>query len=427
MDSVKQYTELHKQLARKQKEPAIEVLFLVWSYLSVKSMPALPHRMTIRKWSDTVYVSGSASVDLKTLFIDIDRHLPFLKGTFSSLYDYYVARYPQEEANSEWELYASVFSRFSYEDIKQAEWQSLFDMVIDEILRKNKQLNADPIDISKLAASVFAGQFSLNAVKSKGAKVVFIPSISAGVLAVALNEKIFTNKKFIGSENNLECYSLAIFSFVINGIDTTEIKYGESGDFKSQQWDYFISFFKPSWLDNVDELNKIFRIITINSEIAIVVIRQNFLFSNKFSLIRRHLLYDGNLSAIISLAPSNSGISRVKSALLVFNKRAPRDKVLLVNAENIGVAGKRVVKYEEEDINYISKIVTEGIEHDGVSKMLDVIDLRSFNYSLQVSNRLPEGKNNFNLKEIKKRIKMNREKLIGHELNIQNIFEKKDL
>jgi type I restriction-modification system DNA methylase subunit len=410
MNFVKRYVELHKQLIRKERNLSMEILFLTWSYLSSKKEFGLPEELTIKYWSSGIY-SNKRDQDLKQIFLQIEQRLPRLKGSFTGLFEAHVNRYKQGETIHDLDLFASIFNRFEYQQAEQNDWQEILNIVISDVVRKQKQLNSDPLDISKLAANIFTGQLARNSPKNKAKNTVFIPSLSIGTLAIEIANKFKAKLRYRGFESNLEAFCVAVLSFTIHGIDTSGLSFGDSKDFRQD-------------LEDLENFERILKIIAFNSEIGIAIISQSFLFSNKYTNIRRHLIYDSNLATVISISPSTSSSTKVRSAILVFNKRTDSDKILLVNGEKLEFNNRRIVNYESKDIDFLTHIVSHQIEHEGISKFFDVVELRTNNYSLLVSHRLPEAKDSIKIKEIQKKIIVNQQKLMSLEISLQGHFAK---
>jgi len=423
MDVVKLYSELHKQLNRRQHDPSMEALLFTWCYISASKEFLLPEILSIKNWAESLY-SRKINRSLKEILVEVEQQVPLLKKTFTLLLDAYETRYPPADVNHDYELYSSVFSRFDYSSVRPEDWTLILDMIIENINRRQRELDSEPADISKLAAKIFADQLLPEHRKKKLNKVVFVPSLTTGRLPVEISRYLKgAPLSYVGFESQLQAYCISVFSFIVNGLDTRFLHFGSVGDFSLQVWDCFVSFFKPSWLDNVTELEKNIKILALNSDVAVTVISQSFLFSSKFTSIRRYLIYNSNLTSIVTLSPSTYN-NRIKSAILVFNNKKSSDKILLVNAENLELSKTKIVRYQQKEIDFISDILKNQIEHDGVSRSFDVVELRSDNYSLLVSHRLPEAKREINIREIRKRVLKNQQKLLSNELKLQSDFNR---
>lgn len=411
---------------RKQRNPLIELMFFAWCYISFKSEFKLPAELSIKSWLKSYYSINGSKNNLDEILKSIEKKVPQLKNCFSLLYDSHINKFRRDDFALDWELYGSVFSRFPFEEASNSDWKVILNQITEDILKKQKTINADPIDISKLAANVFIGQLNkkASAKKEVSDNTVFISPLSTGTIAVEINDHVASKWDYSGSEYDLEIFCIAVVNFLINEIDTAHLYFGEKENQKRKEWEYIISFLNSSYLDNPIELEKWFHVIAFNSLITIAITSQSFLFSKRFSMIRRQLINDSHLVSVVSLAPSIYANTRTKSAMLVFNRAVKSDKILLVNGENLDWNTKRVVKYSEKEINFLNDIITHEREFDNISKLFDVRDLRTDDYSLLVSKRLPEEQLSVDWKKISNRIVFNQQQMMGDEILLQSYFNK---
>jgi type I restriction enzyme M protein len=128
---------------------------------------------------------------------------------------------------------------------------------------------------------------------------------------------------------------------------------------------------------------------------AIVLLGQNSLFtsSRKEYEIRKNLIEENLVEAIVTL-PGNMFInSGIRSCIWVLNKRKASQDILMIDTESLATIGSKITSFSDATLKEITQIYNESSEIDEVSWKTTINGVRANDYSLFPSDYIDILKN----------------------------------
>ena len=232
-------------------------------------------------------------------------------------------------------------------------------------------------------------------------KKVFDPYCGSGnfLISAAQNGAM----KIYGKENNLSNYNICMTNLFLNNINNQNVIYDKVNnynfnDHSFDKFDFIVSnppFSKKTLKENkvmnndcflgmhnfnftyvLDMLNN----LNVNGTMAIII-PHGFLFRNSDILVRKKLIKNNLIKAIIGLPDKLFFNNRISVAILILSKEKKDDNILFIDASNKFTTIKSN-KYLSSDIqNEIANIYKENKEIKELSRLVPYSDIINNNIS----------------------------------------------
>ena len=214
---------------------------------------------------------------------------------------------------------------------------------------------------------------------------------------------------YYSEEINREVYLLSKLVFTLNGIEKVDITNKDAyalEDVKNNLFDYVVMD-APFSLNKELETNKVYRyglpskvaVDWANYQIGLHILNDNgkaivtstvgALYRSSDEEIRKGILEQDLVEAVILLPPSLYAATAIQTALIVFNKNKPielKDKIVFVDASNEFTRQNRKQNtIHDEAILKILNVIKYYEDHEGFSTVTDVSVVRENSYSLNPS------------------------------------------
>lgn len=239
-----------------------------------------------------------------------------------------------------------------------------------------------------------------------------VADLFAGIGGIGLNlfqSNSKTKFYYYSEEINREVYLLSKLVFTLNGIEKVDITNKDAYALeavKSNLFDYVVMD-APFSLNKELETNKVYRyglpskvaVDWANYQIGLHILNDNgkaivtstvgALYRSSDEEIRKGILEQDLVEAVILLPPSLYAATAIQTALIVFNKNKPielNDKIVFVDASNEFTRENRKQNtIHDEAIHKILNVIKYYEDHEGFSTVTDVSVVRENSYSLNPS------------------------------------------
>ena len=286
-----------------------------------------------------------------------------------------------------------------------------------------------------------------NPAKGKKTKIDRVLDFACGSGSLLLNVRHEMGKhgigKIYGQEKNITTYNLARMNMLLHGVKDTEfeIHHGDSllndwnilneiNPSKKIQFDAIVANppFSYRW-EPSEELAKDFRFknyglapksaadfafllhgfhfLREDGTMAIILPHGVLFRGGKEELIRKKLLTDGNIDAVIGL-PSNLFYSTgIPVCILVLKKCKKHDDVLFINASEHFEKGKRQNTLQDSDVRKIVETYQYRKETERYSRSVSMCEIIDNDYNLNISRYVSTAKEEIpvDLAEVHKQLK----------------------
>ena len=286
-----------------------------------------------------------------------------------------------------------------------------------------------------------------NPAKGKKTKIDRVLDFACGSGSLLLNVRHEMGKhgigKIYGQEKNITTYNLARMNMLLHGVKDTEfeIHHGDSllndwnilneiNPSKKIQFDAIVANppFSYRW-EPSEELAKDFRFknyglapksaadfafllhgfhfLREDGTMAIILPHGVLFRGGKEELIRKKLLTDGNIDAVIGL-PSNLFYSTgIPVCILVLKKCKKHDDVLFINASEHFEKGKRQNSLRDSDVRKIVETYQYRKETERYSRSVSMCEIIDNDYNLNISRYVSTAKEEIpvDLAEVHKQLK----------------------
>ena len=286
-----------------------------------------------------------------------------------------------------------------------------------------------------------------NPAKGKKTKINRVLDFACGSGSLLLNVRHEMGKhgigKIYGQEKNITTYNLARMNMLLHGVKDTEfeIHHGDSllndwnilneiNPSKKIQFDAIVANppFSYRW-EPSEELAKDFRFknyglapksaadfafllhgfhfLREDGTMAIILPHGVLFRGGKEELIRKKLLTDGNIDAVIGL-PSNLFYSTgIPVCILVLKKCKKHDDVLFINASEHFEKGKRQNTLQDSDVRKIVETYQYRKETERYSRSVSMCEIIDNDYNLNISRYVSTAKEEIpvDLAEVHKQLK----------------------
>lgn len=424
---IRQYELLQRKLNEGGDTSLLEMSFVVWGYLSTPSNGReLQEQSTLRFWVSPSLQTNNYN-DLKRAFRQIDRELPELKGLFEKVHGLLV---DSPSFNETLSRFATGFRELLYtnfNDITPVQWKDIFKKAHETYLKRNRFGMTDPADICELMSKSFARLSS----DSNGNEVlaeripVYIPFLHTGDMAVAFHENTDGKFKIIGRENNQEAFVISMLYCIVNNIDTSDFELVSFEQSLVLEKKYSLLSVFPVGFNEDEMYTELLPKYFSGSPVSVVMVPQSFLFSRKYEKIRKWMIYDGFVRAIVSMPTNAMFYSRARMVLLVFDKNNWDRKILVINAENINKDNRRQTRLTEKQIDDLVEVICKKDERKNFSKQINIEVFRELNLNININALVPDADVvEMSKEDLSHRIKQNEDELSDLEHTIKLDFSK---
>lgn len=422
---IRKYEQLQRKLNEARDTTLLEMAFVVWGYLSTTSTKfQLPHNLTLRYWVNHSLHPNELYHVLKKTFRQIDKQLPELKMVFEKVHSQIIDSTGFSETLYRFE---TVFRELLYDDITPIEWRVIFKRAYEGYLKRNRFVISDPADVCELMSKSFAKLISdTEWFEAESAKVpVYIPFLHTGDMAVALHETIDGKFRMIGRESNQEAFIICMLYCCVNNIDTSDVELVSFEQSLVLDKKYSLLSVFPVGFNEDDMYTQLLPKYFSGSPVSVVMVPQSFLFSRKYEQIRKWMIYDGFVRAIVSMPTNAMFYSRARMVLLVFDKNKWDRKILVVNAENINKDNRRQTRLSHEQIDDMVGVIYKKEERKNFSKLINIEVFREMNLNININALVPdEDVVEMSQEDLLQQIKQKEDELSGLEHKIKQDYSK---
>lgn len=287
------------------------------------------------------------------------------------------------------------------------------------VLGKKSDISFTPDDISSLISRLTSLNFSV--VDSKEVNF-YDPTCGSSSLLIHTinylekNKNIKLNKVYAQDINEFPSI-ISRMNFIIHGIDSTKI-YIDNSDCLKKDWlekenitdkEFDVITFNPSYsatcdpnhlkdddrFSNYDTPSKTQTVFAFilhslyylkNNGSMICLMPHGVLFrGNKEGKIRKQLIEDKYIDAVIGLPANMSYGTNIATVILIFNKNRNRDNILFIDASKLYIKGEDKNTLGEGYISQICDLYKERKDVNGLSKVVSLDKIRDNNFNLNIS------------------------------------------
>ena len=240
------------------------------------------------------------------------------------------------------------------------------------------------------------------------------------------------NLLLYGQEQNYETWAVAKINLLLHNIFEFDIRLGDvindpqliqggklmqfdlvvanpPFNLKIKKWGYEMPpFFNERFLYGIPPQNKgdfafiqhILSTLNSNGRAGIVVPHGVLFRGGAEGTIRRGIIEDDLIEAVIGLAPNLFYGTSIPTAILIFNRNKPatrRDKILLIDASEEEQKNKSQNYLGNEHIDYIFSLYQGFREEEGYSKIVSVKEIATNDYNLNISRYVLPKEEEINL------------------------------
>lgn len=296
-------------------------------------------------------------------------------------------------------------------------------------------------------------------IKERDTESVFDPSCGSGNFLISANQG--RKLKTIGVERNLTTYNICMTNLLLHGIVDSDIIYQNEKRMYNIKYDIAISnppFSQKDWIEKMPEDNlfyikengvpqsavadyvyvlNMFRNLNENGKMA-VILPHGVLFRENETEVRKKLIKNNCIDAIIGLPENLFYFTRVSVIILILSKNKKDDKVLFIDAskEYLNERRNNSLPLEVQKMLINTYKNRKEIEHYSYLASKQEIEKNNFNLTIKryVKEKVvvrPKAKKQDILEELKN---LEKEQNILEEnindvletLGIQEIFEKNE-
>ena len=213
--------------------------------------------------------------------------------------------------------------------------------------------------------------------------------------------------KIYGQEKNITTYNLARMNMLLHGVKDTEFEI-HHGDSLLNDWDILNENYglAPKSAADFAFLLHGFHFLREDGTMAIILPHGVLFRGGKEELIRKKLLNDGNIDAVIGL-PSNLFYSTgIPVCILVLKKCKKNDDVLFINASEYFEKGKRQNALRDSDVKRIVETYQYRKDIERYSRCVSMCEIKDNDYNLNISRYVSTAKEEapINLAEVHKQL-----------------------
>ena len=321
--------------------------------------------------------------------------------------------------------------------LEKLEWDTIRN-VIDEtakidftkkILRGSyKEITKELIDayynmlppIEKFGTADIIDELLFQILKVKQEETVIDPCIGLGKLALAVGKN---SKSISGMDINLCAASFTKLSYAIGNIEG-DIEQGDSLADKIEDGDVVVlnyPFNVRREKENIfNEYNKWGEIPFRSSDLGFIsmamlkakkrgalIVTEGTLFRTGLEgEIRKNILKEKFIEAIISLpggALENTGI---KTNVLIFNKEKKSEEILFIDSESYFSKSRRNLLLDKNNMDELLDLYFEEIEKEGISKRVSLKDILANDGVLNINRYVLPKVESIDVKELEKNIEI---------------------
>lgn len=422
---IRKYEQLQRRLNEARDTSLLEMAFVVWAYLSPYSgKNKIPHELSLRHWVNHSLQPGELYHELKKTFRQLDKHVPELKGIFEKVHGQIIDSPGFSETLYRFE---NVFRELLYEEITPKVWVEIFKKAYEGYLRRNRFFISDPADVCELMSKSFARlSHETQLLEAESPKVpVYIPFLHTGDMAVALHETTDGKFRMIGRESNQEAFIICMLYCCVNNIDTSDFEQVSFDQSLVLEKKYSLLSVFPVGFNEDEMYTALLPKYFSGSPVSVVMVPQSFLFSRKYEKIRKWMIYDGYVRAMVSMPTNAMFYSRARMVLLVFDKNNWDRKILVVNAENINKDNRRQTRLTQEQIDDLVEVIYKKEERKNFSKLINIEVFREMNLNININALVPdEDVVEMSQEDLLQQIKQKEDELSGLEHKIKQDFSK---
>ena len=293
-------------------------------------------------------------------------------------------------------------------------YQEILEKVISlgEFVIDNREFYT-PNSITNLVAKL---------VLSKNNETIYDPCCGSGnFLISAYNE----NKKVYGEERNISYYNICKTNLLLNDIDSSNIKLNEYINNKiisDMKYDIVLSnppFSDKDYIKNLDDegeyllykynlkstsygdyaiLLKMLDSLNYNGKMAIIL-PHGVLFRNSEREVRKELVENGYIKAIIGLPENLFFDNRLSVIIMVLSKEKSQENILFIDASQEYLNLRKTYKIPDMSIKKIVTTYKNKKEENGFSHIATKEEIRTNEYNLTIKKYI---KKEIKLKSIDK-------------------------
>ena len=369
------------------------------------------------RWANIKDLKHDIGADLNKATESIEEHNPSLEGVLVSI-DFNIKNKLSDkklqDLLSHFSTYRLRNEEFESPDLLGSAYEYLIKQFADSAGKKGGEFYT-PSEVVRLLVSVLK--------PTAGMKIYDPTAGSGGMLIQTRNHLIREgenpqNLSLYGQEMNLNTWAICKMNMFLHGVFNADIRKGDTlGDPQHIQGGELMSFDRvianppfslKKWGKDTADKDPFGRypygtppkdagdlafiqhmIATLNAEGKMgVVVPHGVLFRGSSEKdIRKGILEDDLLEAVIGLPSGLFYGTGIPAALLIINKNKPLDrkgKVLFINGELEYQEGKNQNKLRDEDIAHVLQVYDTYLDEKRYSKVVSMDEIRENDYNLNI-------------------------------------------
>ena len=370
------------------------------------------------RWSELKYIKHDIGSSLNKANEAIEEHNPSLRGVLVSI-DFNIRNKLTDQK------LCDLLSHFSYQRLRDEDLESpdllgsayeyLIKQFADNAGKKSGEFYT-PDEVGRLLVSLL---------KPTAGMKIYDPAVGSGGMLVqscrylATHGESAKNLSLYGQEMNLSTWAICKMNLFLHGVFDADIKKGDtlgnpqhttrsgklmvfdrvvaSLPFSLKKWgidaaknDVHGRYIYGVPPDNVGEFAFIQHMIASLNKMGKmgVIVPHGLLFRESGEKkIRKGILEDDLLEAVIGLPSGLFYSTAIPAAILIINKNKPADrkgKVLFINAELEYEEGKKQNKLRNTDIEHIVNVYNAYNDEKRYSKVISLDEIRQNDYNLNI-------------------------------------------